>query len=112
MQLTIHLVVPQESKATNNDGIVKLQALRDIYLIYKSVQLKEYSHKVDTESQRGPMRRGFISYFWGYLAKYGDLVVVRRLRNALISSLTVNLAQQLCGSESRLWPGLVTRGLR
>ncbi|KAK8136548.1 sugar transporter [Apiospora sp. TS-2023a] len=85
------------SKATNNDATVKLQALRDIYLIYKSVQLEEYSHETDAESQRGPTRRGVLSYFRGYLAEYRDLVVVRRLRNALISSSTVNLAQQLCG---------------
>ena len=87
---------------------MKLQALRDTYLIYKSVQLEEYSQEVDAESQRGPMRRGILFYFRGYVAEYGDLVIVRRLRNALISSSTVNLAQQLCGSESCLWPGLVT----
>ncbi|KAK7953727.1 hypothetical protein PG988_014421, partial [Apiospora saccharicola] len=41
--------------------------------------------------------KGALSYFRGYLAEYRDLAVVRRLRNALISSSTVNLAQQLCG---------------
>jgi len=109
---TIHLALPYDSKATNNDATVKLQALRDIYLIYKSVQLEEYSHETDTESQSGPTRRGALSYVRGYLAEYRDLAVVRRLRSALISSSTVNLAQQLCGSKSRLWPDLVTRGIR
>ena len=34
--------------------------------------------------------------------KLGELFTLPRLRNAMISSSTVNLAQQLCGSE---WPG-------
>ncbi|KAK8046556.1 hypothetical protein PG996_014620 [Apiospora saccharicola] len=55
---TIHLALPYDSKATNNDATVKLQALRDIYLIYKSVQLEEYSHETDAESQSGPTQRG------------------------------------------------------
>ncbi|KAK8031045.1 sugar transporter [Apiospora arundinis] len=75
----------------------ELQALRDMYLIYKSVQLEEYSQVIDMENQGEPMRRGLLSSLRGYLVEYRDLFVVRRLRNALISSSTVNLAQQLCG---------------
>ncbi|KAK8034652.1 hypothetical protein PG993_009647 [Apiospora rasikravindrae] len=71
--------------------------LRDIYLIYKSVQLEEYSQDIDVESQEGPIRRGLLSYIRGYLSEYADLATKRRLRNALVSSSTVNLAQQLCG---------------
>ncbi|KAK8065967.1 sugar transporter [Apiospora hydei] len=74
-----------------------LQALRDIYLIHKSVQLEEYSLETDVESQEGPVRKGLLSYLRGYLSEYADLATRRRLRNALVSSSTVNLAQQLCG---------------
>ncbi|KAK8037892.1 sugar transporter [Apiospora phragmitis] len=83
----------------DKDAATKLQALRHIYLIYKSVQLEEYSQDIDTESQREPIRRGLLSYLRGYLSEYANLVTVRRLRNALVNSSTVNLAQQLCGSS-------------
>ena len=35
----------------------------------------------------------------GFGKKFLELFITRRLRNALISSSTVNLAQQLCGSK-------------
>ncbi|KAI0909497.1 sugar transporter-domain-containing protein [Ustulina deusta] len=54
-------------------------ALRDIYLIYKSVQQEEQAIQLDMETDSC------------------DLFTQRRLRNALISSSIVSLAQQLCG---------------
>ncbi|OTB01901.1 hypothetical protein M426DRAFT_14056 [Hypoxylon sp. CI-4A] len=75
----------------------ELQALRDVYLIYKSVQLEEYSNDSDAESQGGGLPQGFFAYAMSYASQYKDLFTQRRLRNALISSSTVALAQQLCG---------------
>ncbi|KAI1387894.1 uncharacterized protein F4822DRAFT_295310 [Hypoxylon trugodes] len=75
----------------------ELQALRDIYLIYKSVQLEEYSGNVDEEDQDDDVPRGCFAYIKKYAAQYKQLFTQRRLRNALISSSIVALAQQLCG---------------
>ncbi|KAI0827796.1 MFS general substrate transporter [Hypoxylon sp. FL0890] len=74
----------------------KLQALRDLYLIYKSVELEGPSN-FDVENQRDSVPRGFFSHIKNYASRYKELFVERRLRNALISSSIVALAQQLCG---------------
>ncbi|ORY62682.1 and other transporter-domain-containing protein [Pseudomassariella vexata] len=84
----------------------ELQALRDIYLVYKSVQLEEYAEDINTEDQTKPSRRGFFSHLAGYLSQLRELFTARRLRNALISSATVALAQQLCGSAINFIFGL------
>ncbi|KAJ4862128.1 sugar transporter domain-containing protein [Trichoderma breve] len=55
----------------------ELQALRDIYLVYKS--LEQQAMGLD------------------FLRQFTQLFQQRRLYNALISTSTVNLAQQLCG---------------
>ncbi|KAI2464056.1 hypothetical protein F4781DRAFT_92741 [Annulohypoxylon bovei var. microspora] len=74
----------------------KLQALRDIYLVYKSIQLEEYSDDIDFANQSdGP--QGFFGHANNYVSQYRQLFTQRRLRNALISSSIVALAQQLCG---------------
>ncbi|KAI1441126.1 hypothetical protein F5Y02DRAFT_431428 [Annulohypoxylon stygium] len=70
----------------------KLQALRDVYLVYKSVQLEEYSDDIDD----GPPQ-GLFGYVRNYVLQYKQLFTQRRLRNALISSSIVALSQQLCG---------------
>lgn len=77
----------------------KLQALRDIYLVYKSIQLEEYTDEFDLENQADHVPRGFFAHLAHYASQYRQLFTVRRLRNALISSSTVALAQQLCGSR-------------
>ncbi|KAI1141718.1 MFS general substrate transporter [Hypoxylon sp. FL0543] len=74
----------------------KLQALRDLYLIYKSVQLEEPSN-LDVENQGGRVTHGPFAHVKNYARQYKQLFVERRLRNALISSSIVALAQQLCG---------------
>ncbi|EMR68872.1 putative sugar transporter protein [Eutypa lata UCREL1] len=74
-----------------------LQALRDIYLVYKSIQLEEYTDEFDLENQADHVPRGFFAHLAHYASQYRQLFTVRRLRNALISSSTVALAQQLCG---------------
>ncbi|KAI0138955.1 MFS general substrate transporter [Hypoxylon sp. NC0597] len=74
----------------------KLQALRDLYLVYKSVELEEYSN-VDVESESDGVPHGLFAYIKNYASQYKQLFVERRLRNALISSSIVALAQQLCG---------------
>ncbi|ELQ37640.1 sugar transporter [Pyricularia oryzae Y34] len=72
----------------------ELQALRDLYLMHKSIEQEEYLGLPKMSKQ---MRRGF----FGRVVEYGMLIqqlfAERRLRNALISSCTVNLCQQLCG---------------
>ncbi|KAI1374386.1 hypothetical protein F4677DRAFT_447380 [Hypoxylon crocopeplum] len=75
----------------------ELQALRDVYLVYKSVQLEEYSDDSSAEDQSDHGPRGFFAHVRKYSSQYRQLFTERRLRNALISSSTVALAQQLCG---------------
>ncbi|KAI1816571.1 hypothetical protein GGS20DRAFT_575433 [Poronia punctata] len=75
----------------------EFQALRDIYLIYKSVQQEERTGQQMTESQLYDVPIGLFGHFKANVAQYRDLFTRRRLRNALISSSTVALAQQLCG---------------
>ncbi|XXG95821.1 hypothetical protein Hte_002092 [Hypoxylon texense] len=75
----------------------ELQALRDIYLVYKSVELEEYSDHFDLENQGDNIPQGFFAHAKGYASQYKQLFTRRRLRNALISSSIVALAQQLCG---------------
>ncbi|KAI1410458.1 MFS general substrate transporter [Hypoxylon sp. FL1857] len=74
----------------------ELQALRDLYVVYKSVQLEEYSN-FDVENQGDGIPHGFSAHIKNYASQYRQLFVERRLRNALISSSIVALAQQLCG---------------
>ncbi|KAI0888075.1 uncharacterized protein GGS22DRAFT_197936 [Annulohypoxylon maeteangense] len=70
----------------------ELQALRDVYLVYKSVQLEEYSDDIDD----GPPK-GLFGHLENYVSQYRQLFTQRRLRNAAISSSIVALSQQLCG---------------
>ncbi|KAI1472691.1 uncharacterized protein F4812DRAFT_21467 [Daldinia caldariorum] len=74
----------------------KLQALRDTYLVYKSIQLEEYSDS-NLEDSTDDVPRGLVTRLKSYLIQYKELFIQRRLRNALISSSIVSLAQQLCG---------------
>ncbi|OLN96088.1 putative polyol transporter 2-like protein 2 [Colletotrichum chlorophyti] len=71
----------------------ELQALRDIYLVHKSIEQEELLSS-DIDPQLIP---GFIHTIIGFLRQWKQLFTQRRLRNALISSSTVSLAQQLCG---------------
>ncbi|KAK1986497.1 hypothetical protein LZ30DRAFT_280621 [Colletotrichum cereale] len=71
----------------------KLQALRDIYLVHKSLEQEELPSG-DANSQ---LAQGFFVTVAGFFRQWRQLFLRRRLRNALISSSTVALAQQLCG---------------
>ncbi|KXJ89738.1 and other transporter-domain-containing protein [Microdochium bolleyi] len=75
----------------------RLQALRDIYLIYKSIQKEESSNTGDLGHTSPSIPRGIKGHVQAYLRQYRDLFAKRRLRNALFSSSTVAIAQQLCG---------------
>ncbi|KAI1099970.1 hypothetical protein F4804DRAFT_349004 [Jackrogersella minutella] len=75
----------------------ELQVIRDIYLVYKSVQLEEYLDDSASEYQGHDVPRGFVAHVKSYTSQYRQLFTKRRLRNALISSSIVALAQQLCG---------------
>lgn len=77
--------------------------------MHKSIEQEEYLGLPKMSKQ---MRRGF----FGRVVEYGMLIqqlfAERRLRNALISSCTVNLCQQLCGSEPyNFHPLLIPLGL-
>ncbi|KAL0780791.1 hypothetical protein CaCOL14_002126 [Colletotrichum acutatum] len=69
----------------------ELQALRDIYLVHKSIEQEE------VPGANLKYIPGFVSTVVGFLRQWRQLFLERRLRNALISSSTVALAQQLCG---------------
>ncbi|KAF9872822.1 hypothetical protein CkaCkLH20_09685 [Colletotrichum karsti] len=71
----------------------ELQALRDIYLVHKSIEQEELSNK-HADPRLIP---SFFSTMRGFVRQYKQLFMQRRLRNALISSSTVALAQQFCG---------------
>ncbi|KAK8079406.1 hypothetical protein PG997_007224 [Apiospora hydei] len=74
-------------------GKCELLALKDIYLLYKTIE-EEHNMQQLPERQQGPdekpVRRRRTG---GFL----DLFTQKRLRNALISASTVALSQQLCG---------------
>ncbi|GFP55021.1 polyol transporter 5 [Trichoderma asperellum] len=73
----------------------ELQALRDMYLVYKSLENESMSlGNLDANAFRSP---GFFWVIRDFLRQYMQLFQQRRLYNALISASTVNLAQQLCG---------------
>ncbi|OTB10048.1 hypothetical protein K445DRAFT_27974 [Daldinia sp. EC12] len=63
----------------------------------KSVQLEEYSDDSNLDNSADDVPRGFVARLKNYMSQYKELFIQRRLRNALISSSIVALAQQLCG---------------
>ncbi|KAF9880292.1 hypothetical protein CkaCkLH20_02246 [Colletotrichum karsti] len=82
----------------------QLQALRDIYLIHKNIELEDDDD--DLEQSKAPAhnrKRGltFASHLSFALSdtfrQYSHLLKTPRLRNAVWSTCTVALAQQLCG---------------
>lgn len=76
--------VSKSSLTTNR----QLFAYKDMYLLHKTIE-EEYEAmggNYQNSKERSP-------------GKLGRLFTLRRLRNAMISSSTVSLAQQLCGSE-------------
>ncbi|WQF78614.1 Putative major facilitator, sugar transporter, major facilitator superfamily [Colletotrichum destructivum] len=72
----------------------ELQALRDIYLVHKSLEQEEPASGDVADSQPA---QGFMATAAGFFRQWKQFFLWRRLRNALISSSTVALAQQLCG---------------
>jgi len=71
----------------------ELQALRDIYLVHKSLEQEE----LPSGDVRSQSAQGFVVTITGFFRQWKQLFLRRRLRNALISSSTLALAQQLCG---------------
>lgn len=73
----------------------ELQALRDMYVVYKAIEQENMDFgDLDEHALKSP---GFFWVIRDFLRQYFQLFEFRRLRNALISTSTVNLAQQLCG---------------
>jgi hypothetical protein len=81
----------------------ELQALRDLYLIHKQIELESYTRYIyDTEAgYHDTKNHSILAQIGDSFARFGQLFRSRhnRLRNALVASCTVNLAQQLSGSE-------------
>ncbi|RYP14023.1 hypothetical protein DL765_006626 [Monosporascus sp. GIB2] len=80
-------------------------AMKDMYILHKTIE-EEYSmlgwdHERDQETQQKHNMKSL-----GFGSKFLALFTNRRLRNALISSSTVGLAQQLCGSAVNFLFGL------
>ncbi|KAG5934621.1 hypothetical protein E4U53_000646 [Claviceps sorghi] len=75
----------------------ELQALRDMYLVYKSIEHENMDWSdFDPHACRSP---GFTWVLRDFIRQFTQLFQRRRLRNALISTSTVNLAQQFCGGK-------------
>ncbi|KAL7782515.1 MFS general substrate transporter [Trichoderma ceciliae] len=73
----------------------ELQALRDMYVVYKSLEQESMAlGDLDAHAFRSP---GFLWVIRDFFRQYAQLFRQRRLYNAVISTSTVNLAQQLCG---------------
>jgi hypothetical protein len=74
-----------------------LQALRDIYVVHKSIE-QEYMGEVihNTHAKLSP---GFWWTIRDFFRQFRQLFQQRRLYNAVMSTSTVSISQQLCGGE-------------
>lgn len=72
----------------------ELQALRDMYTVYKSLEQEYIGMNEEAAANQSP---GFKWAILDFFHQFKQLFQQRRLYNALISAGTVNLAQQLCG---------------
>ena len=79
-------------------SIFQLLAMKDMYVLHKTIEEEYQVLGWGPASEQGG-RGGFIRASPGFGKRFLELFTTRRLRNALISSSTVNLAQQLCGSK-------------
>lgn len=95
---------PSSSRHSN---LSKLQALRDLYLVHKSVELDEYRDGSSELEGAGIMSEKtgltYASRLHSGLAycfrQYRVLFSEAKLKNAVLSTCVVALAQQLCGSK-------------
>jgi hypothetical protein len=81
---------------------LKLIALRDIYLLHKSIQQEvqlQYKKSMDLKSFVAFMETAKYGVFKDFAKQFRELFTKRRNRNPLISSSIAALAQQLCGSK-------------
>ena len=92
--------------AVNENRVNQLQVLRDLYLVHRSVEFSESDTELDPKSGVAVTAKDIPAEakpklsirIRQYFSRYGDLVSNPRLRNSTISSCTVALGQQLCGS--------------
>ena len=75
----------------------QLQALRDLYLVYKAIEQEHVG--IGDLDENANLSPGFFWVMRDFLCQFKQLFQQRRLANAMISTSTVNLAQQLCGGE-------------
>ena len=76
----------------------ELQALRDMYTVHKSIE-QEYMGMVSGDG-RSKLSPGFWWTMRDFVRQFKQLFQQRRLYNAVMSTSTVALAQQLCGGKS------------
>ncbi|KAI1768649.1 hypothetical protein GGR53DRAFT_531862 [Hypoxylon sp. FL1150] len=81
---------PESPRYYMRRSIDNPQKAYDILRKLRKTELEEYSHNFENPE-------GFLAHVKGYAVQYKQLFKERRLRNALISSSIVALAQQLCG---------------
>ncbi|KAJ2897444.1 hypothetical protein MKZ38_004675 [Zalerion maritima] len=98
------------------ESLKRLQAVRDLYMVHKNLQLEDYAQVSavdggepragDPEAPRQHVgadgsapndRAGPATGVKGYFARYVQIFRERRLRNAMIAAGTVALGQQLSG---------------
>jgi MFS family permease len=80
----------------------ELQALRDLYLVHKQIELDSYSwrsYHTESHHQWSARNRGVVANISDYISRFAQLFSTKhkRLQNAVLAACTVNLAQQLCG---------------
>ncbi len=71
-----------------------------MYLVYKAIELEDLARPDNPDGYSSLDPHGVVSKVRQFLTQYRQLFQERRLRNALVSSSTVALVQQLCGSTS------------
>ncbi|KEZ39179.1 hypothetical protein SAPIO_CDS9836 [Scedosporium apiospermum] len=77
----------------------ELQALRDLYLVHRSVEFSDFDDRLDerVDTPEITLRPKLSVRIRQYFSRYRDLIANPRLRNSTISSCTVAFGQQLCG---------------
>ncbi|PHH59365.1 hypothetical protein CDD81_3346 [Ophiocordyceps australis] len=87
--------VQKAYKALQQVRNTELQALRDLYLVHKA--LEQESVGVGDLDAHANLSPGVCWVFRDFFMQFKQLFQQQRLYNAVLSTSTVNLAQQLCG---------------
>ncbi|KAK9414185.1 hypothetical protein SUNI508_02284 [Seiridium unicorne] len=83
----------------------ELIALKDIYVLHKSVEDEYEALRYSKQSSGSQKSKRFMG-FRDFQSQFIELFLIRRNRNALISTSVVALSQQMCGSAVNFIFGL------